>query len=317
MRREQFSFLEISQDPLLTILAIVLLGTVWFVLPDKDRSAPQKIQRPAAPARKTASSLVQLESKIQILKEQIAARQKERGLLQSDLLRGRTSAEQKEENVDPAQMQLSVDKLRSQVEQKQKELADLRVQIQIARRAAEGERDKRDIQAREIARLQNMLKNKQEELDRLKKALDSASVASNSEGFTEMVDSDKKPTFFELVNNQLFFLDSQNYRFESVYFVEGGQRINATRLTRKASAKGESVGNLENAQGPFSKALSGLNPQNERVVFLVHGNSFAILKKARAVTKRRGVEIGWWPFESDQIILTSASHGDKIGSEKR
>jgi outer membrane murein-binding lipoprotein Lpp len=309
MRRQQFSFLEVSQDPLMTILALVLLGTVWLILPGPPRASPPE-RNPAVTAQpdtRMVEDVSRLGARLAQLQNEIEWRRRESKALEDELRKERDAAAKAEGKVQPSEIQTRIYELEREIEKKQKELEELQRQIASAKQQAAAAEDKRKRESSEAAQLQLELKAKQDELESLRKAL---KPQKREGGYKEVFESKKRPAYFELVNNRLFILDPEFYDERQAYYYKGGGVVSATVCTRKASAPGEGAQALANPRGRFLQKLKELDANDQRPVFLVHGDSFEIFRKAREIAEQQSPEWGWWPFNLEKIVFTPPSASD-------
>src|SRR3990172_13411883 len=68
MKKDEFSFFEIFQDPLMTIIALVLLGTVWMIFPGTSKSNNPEVSEMRNENESLMQEVAVLEEKIEKLK---------------------------------------------------------------------------------------------------------------------------------------------------------------------------------------------------------------------------------------------------------
>ncbi len=341
MRREQFSFLEISQDPLLTILALVLLSTLWLIIPsgidssrptgDEERERVRRLEQRkqsleadlqrlqdewrrlgyqvAAPGVNEPVTRTdrELEEKIAAFKADLATRTKQMESLQAELRRLQDSSGGTA--TAAAALQARLDELRKAIEGYRRELDALDLQIQSATQRAAAVRGEQDKSKAELARLQNEERSKRAELEKLQKERSSLEPKPVIQGDAVFKTKKSKTIGIQLANNHLIPMDLDYYEVkESGYIQRNGRNIPAARLCRKAGVLGDDVGGLGTAQSALSKVLSKMDPKTERVMLYVNQNSFEIMRKAIQVISRKGIEVGWWP-DSDESPCYVATGG--------
>ena len=359
--KEEFSFLAIFQDPLLTIIALILMSTVWMIIPMESKPIDPKsyttkeevdsikkdiqlieqrineqqliIQRlirelgwlesqlkeAKAKPKAKKEDIEQIEQMINELRLEIQRKREELSWLESKLKEMKEKIAKAEGKEDIEQIKQKIRELEIKIQSKKQELSWLEKQIKKAKEERAKAKEKEHTLQGLIARLQNELKSILEENKRLEQEIDNMeeATAKSGGGFNPIIKSDKKPFFVELVDNHLFPVDQEHYDEVFGYLeVQGGKIVSAVKKTRKPLISGEDIKRIENPRSDFHKVLGSLNKKEERIVFLVHEDSFEIFRKAREIALERGFEIGWWPHEKDSITFVSAG-GKAIGSTGR
>jgi myosin heavy subunit len=328
MRREKSSFLEISQDPLLTILALVLFCTVSLVIPTGARMAkvPSTEQREEVRqleerrmaleaelrrlkeernqldaqlathslSESESRSIEQHEDRIAALRKQLESRTKQMEALQAELRR-LEDASNAHGGAANAALQARLDELREAIDVHQRELDSLEMQIQAAGERAAAVKAEQDGQKSEIARLQNEAMTKRAALKKLQE--EKGDVDERNNQFTIVGPTQKpKDVQLQLANNRLIPIDLDHYVRESGFVEKNGLKVPAARLCRKSDVLGDDLTTVGTPQSSLSKVLSKVDPKTERLLLLVNPDSFEMLRKALdIISKRKEIEVGWWP----------------------
>lgn len=346
MRRQEFSFLEISQDPLLTILALVLFCTVSLVIPagaklanvpsmenrekvrqleerrmaleaefrrlqEKRSQLDARLATPAIPEAEMRS-LEQQEERVASLRKQLDGRTRQMEALQAELRRLRDASSSQGDLTNPA-LQPNLDELRKTIGVHQRELDSLEIQIQMAIQRAAAAQAEQDRRKSEIARLQNEERAKRAELEKLEKERSKLPVRSDLCGKDLVPTQKEKDVQLQLTQNRLIPIDLEHYVKESVYVQKNGRTIPAAKLCRKSNVLGDDLATVGTPQSSLAKVLSKVDPETERVYLLVNPDSFEMLRRALdIISKRREIEVTWWP-DSDvrPCFVTTGEGGER------
>lgn len=358
MKKDNFAFLDIFQDPLMTIIALILLSTVWMLLPTETESyvnksgvAMEEIASLKDMVRLMEEKIKELEEDILAMKDTLTGLQKEadeyakKGGVNADrteylkkeidalrkVINGKkeelAQLQRKLENLEKTISHLNVkegikrvlaeiEKLKRKIDEGTKELGLLEERIKKAREKMEAAEIQKSAQEGIIAGLQNELETFNDEINRLESEIKSEEKGRIRTGgsFTKVFSSKKKATYIELANNMLFTIDEKHYDVEVGYVRNGGRRVKAAQLTRKASS-GERMDEIEESNSDLSNMIKTINADTQRIIFLLHNDSFEIFRKARTFALDSGIEIGWWPREGNTMVFyLEDGHGINIGS---
>ena len=274
MRKGNADVLEMFQDPLLTIIALILLCTVWMIIP----KTPDPIDPRSFTAQNEIDSLKISQQTIdKLLQEHLAKVEK----LQKEL---EWLESEKKMTLEAA----------NESEQKNALLDSLKAKLESALN------EKRE----EIRRLEQSLPDTNV----------AAPQKLGGGSFTVFKQTDKQQVLIEIVNDRLFPVDDDHYDAESGHYqMKNGSIERRVKATRKSNVRGEDMDKIESFDSAFQKLLRTLNTEEKYIVFLLHSDSFAIFRKAREIAITKGFEIGWWPYNRDAIIF-GGSGGGKIGS---
>lgn len=345
MKKDEFSFFEIFQDPLMTIIALVLLGTVWMIFPGESKSVDPATSTIRGERDSFREEIERLEEKLNILKleyqklfensrelqrtideatgvsdakrqhidlickkikvieDSIKEKREELNQLENELQKIKELLNGTEISGDIESIRVKMNELTQQIERKHKELTELEENIKELSQQVSGNilGQKRS----EVAGLQNELKTLQEDINKLKKELEEQKKGT---GYVELSQTQKKPFYIELANNQLFPVDEEHYEIKYGYLDNEPVSV----WTRKSHIQGESVAKIQVSRNRLYELLKKYNPDENRAYFLVHADSFEIYRKAKKIAQKERFEITWWPYERDSIVLThSSSEGDR------
>ena len=360
MKRDEFSLVEVFEDPLMTIVALVLLSTLWMIFPSESKPVNPEVYYNLDEIDILKKEIESMAGKITQLKLEEQQRSEEVKWLEGvkettrvDDKRNQKNTEemgqeivgmenlikekreelkQLEDKLKIAQEDLNkaegegdtegilanIKKLNEDIERMKKELSLVEGRIIQAKKDLEKEKERKNSQEDLTAQLQNRLKATQDETKKLEaERKGTVSDAVSGGGFKPIFESDRIPLYIELANNQLFPVDEDHYDVNYGYLkIEDGSMVQATKKSRKSQTHGESIEEIERTQSNFYKVLNKLDSKKERIIFLLHSDSFQIFKKARELALKKGIEIGWWPYEDEYLILVSDG-GEGIGSTDR
>lgn len=170
-REEDTSILEIFQDPLLTIVALILLGTVWIVIPSEG---PQPERVPETPRIQEQVDdlrivLKNLDGAIADLLEkmrQLAARLQSLEAARKERLE---ETEKDKRRIDELLKEIA--KLAAMIQEKKKELAWMQERLQAESRKGEQEKEEIGDLERKVSALRQEIEAKESLLRELEKRL--------------------------------------------------------------------------------------------------------------------------------------------------
>jgi len=340
MRAEHSSLVDIFQDPLLTILALVLLGTTWLILPGRPRPAEQEDARSAV----LRDEIQTLEEKSRILSAQLQAAMEQKDRLERLLAaEGGTSRQEPDRNalrqqiallenriqeklkertqleeslrksaaeVEPPGQPTAADllgrakQLRQQNAQLEQQLAQMDAEILAARRAQGMRRAEAEKRSQEIKRLQAERRAKEEVLAGLRERLKSGQHKGGILVREAVETSKSKEAYIMLADNQLLPVDTDHFQVVGRTDVSRGGRVyKAAVITPKPGAKGDDLSTLASPHSKLASFLAEHNPEETRIVMYVDPKSFEMLRRAREIIAEKGFEVSWWPKE-DKFFLS-------------
>ncbi len=128
MKQDTYSILEIFQDPLLTIIALVLLGTVWMVLPGESELVDPKTVITIEKIDFLKKEVETMEEKIQQLELEI--RKLEEKIKWIENMKEKAKSDNEKHNRDLEQIDKELAILRGMLEEKRKELKQLEAELE-------------------------------------------------------------------------------------------------------------------------------------------------------------------------------------------
>jgi hypothetical protein len=283
MKRRPVLSLDMFQDPLLTVVGLILFGTIWAVIPSGK----------TMPSRKEAigpfAQVESLQTETATLREKIATIYMKMALAAERVAERRSTAAKTVE-------------LTKAVAAESARVGELERQVQAAT-AGSARRDAAELldsgkkalallrEELELARLRQNLRAKQGMVSLLeRRALGAPEMGDVVTGnLLSMTPSNKEPRYIEVAEGKLYPMDDFHYKIEQYY--------SYARCVRKKET-GESLDWLR-------VYLRGLDRTGDCVVFLLHGKSFPLFRQARAVILANGFDVGWYPAVSDTIIGSS------------
>lgn len=349
--KEESSLLEIFQDPLLTIIALVLLGTIWMIIPAKSDTSisVQEAQKEMSHLRNEISSL---EKKIEELNQVIQNLETKLNELNAQK-RERAEHAQEVQNIDELiqkirQLQNSIEKKNSELTRLEKELEEarkkakeltiidnimanikeLREEIETKEallkqlqeklkkiKAQQMQAEKGEEQAKQaISDIHREIQNKREEISALEVELQDVRKMAQSGGLGEYSHEKikgKDPVWFEAIKNRVIPIDDKHHNMENYRAVKGGRNISVVKVFPKKSVKGESSQEIIVDSSEFQKELRKHNPQKEYIIFVLHNDSFEVFRRAREICFQNHFNVGWWPQEGP-IYFSSGGEGVSV-----
>lgn len=103
----------------------------------------------------------------------------------------------------------------------------------------------------------------------------------------------------EAAMSQIYLIDSRNYQRQAFKLPDGGEQV--LRI-RKADALGEDSGALDTGDSIWFNGLSELDPNKYYVFFWVREDGFRVFLQARMIAQTLGYPVGWVPIDSGPII---------------
>jgi len=346
MREEECSFLDVFRDPLLTIIALALMSTVWIVIPSgsvepssennalKMEDEIYRLKKEIDLLKKTIDNYM---SKIEILREELYLKEKQlkksgkitKLIQQIDRLKRLINSKNIELNrlkkeleaaTAESKKSLRIHKSIEEIRRIKESIRDKEVQLKILEEKIKSLKRKQTKRVERSNEEQNIIRStqrqielKEQELEKYHYELNKIMKLAQGLGFGEYTESkikDKKPVYFQAIDNRVILIDKDNYDIETHYTMENGQVVVYGRLTKKGSVKGDSITDIVSSISDFQKKLNKCNPSKDYLVFMVNKYSYDVFRKARAIAFQKKFHVGWWPKEGP--IYTSSSGGTKV-----
>jgi peptidoglycan hydrolase CwlO-like protein len=356
VRKEHFSFIETSEDPVLTIAAnailklahLCLFSTMIFMMSGAARQQAEPNDEERAGVSRLEEKKKSVEAEIQRLREEkdridsqratpaaagtensrLQQQDEKIAALKADLAERAKYLESLQKSLPPsagpagdtadAALPAQLSQLRGTIEINKRELDALELQIQAAAEKAATIRGEQDKRKVEIARLQNEERGKRAEIEKLKKKRESLEDSA-VRGIPDGDTKKTKTVGVQLANNHLIPLGTEYYEVkESGYIQREGRKVSAAKLCRKEGVQGDDVATVGTDQGALAKLLGKIDPKTERVMLYVNPNSFEIMRKTIEIISRKGIEVGWWPDpdESPCYVVTADTEGSQLPSQQ-
>ncbi len=345
--RDDDSFLEIFQDPLLTIIAIILINTTWVFIPDveelvdsdshvmademfalkKDvRVIEDKANRLKTENQRKKKELDWLKEKINETKEISREAGKEDELilqkikdLEEEIKRKKDELKQLEDAIKKAKDELAKAKGKEVIEEIQNKIRELEKEIEKKRSELRG------LESQIIKTKRNMV-NSEEKTDEQKRLV--AQLQNKLKALLEEIkkieaeikrlrSGEKSGRGFKSIkdsNKEPIYIELVKNRLFPIdeKHYKGYEYNGNTVIERKTSAKGESIYEIGKLGSAFHKLLNKVNRKKERIVFFVHGDSYKIFRKTREIALKKGIVADWWPYEQDVFVISSGGSGRDI-----
>jgi hypothetical protein len=324
MKEDTFSFVDLFQDPIFTYIALILIGTIWIIIPgqavesnmekdlkakiatvstERDRQAA-KIQDTRREITEKEAAIVDMEhqtkdlqSRAQALQQQTAdldqkINKRKQGLVQTHGGQQQTLPKELKAKDALVKFDKKINDLNQAVAAQGVALGRLEEQLNKAQgSAAENERTRKQ-QEEQKARLEQEMKDKTQQVKLLQDRLNAqAPSAQASAGFKFVREvKNKESVGFEVNEGRVIPIDRKHY---------SGTRVGSQGITiqPKKNVRGEGLKELESPRSEFQKALNKANKNKQFVIFLVRRDSFQAFRQARQLAARKGFAIGWWPLE--------------------
>lgn len=329
MKEDGASFLEIFQDPLLTIVALILLNTTWVVIPERIEPVEhkpsvkrdvisiedkinklkieiqgkqeelkwlkKKIEELNAMLQSGGEDIGQINQKIQELQEELEKKKEELKQLEDALKKAKEELAGLPgvENIE--ELYAKVSKLERETEERRSDLRQLEKQIEIAKQRAVESEVQADTQKKII---DQMIIKRDALLAGIARLETELAKKKTGGGFHSIKQTNKRAYIIELENNRLF---PGFWHGSDANDIKENYNINKyssyAELKRKPTVKGESIEEIKKTTGGFHKILNNkINHNKEYIVFLVCDDSYEIFRKAREIAEEKGVQVGWRPF---------------------
>ena len=297
MRDDGASFLEIFQDPLLTIVALIQLNTTWVVIPDRVDYEDIKSSMKTDEKRPLREDVKSIEGKVALLKSEIMRKQHELEWLKEKI--NELHALSTGSSEDASQIKQKIEELEKELARKKEELKQIEDALKKRKEDLSTIRGIDNVEEiyEKIAALERELEVKHEELHSLDKQIEiarqnavDANVRADEQrkliaplqvqlkalleeikrleneiagigsagGFKPVFESDKEDYYIELVNNCLFPVDDDHYVNEDNRRTYGGITY-ITKNGKKTRKASVSGENINKIGNPESNFNKTLN----------------------------------------------------------
>jgi len=188
---------------------------------------------------------------------------------------------------------------------------------QLAEKAVEGERKKKERLDSEQKELKDRAGKLERELDNLQKELEqfakSAKEVDRSRSKVEfrvprLRTTSKEPYTFECDGGRIYFLatfrggiNEKNYNVQSLGF--------AAIITRKSGAKGDRKDAVGDRDSLFMKAVRRMKKAGHFGNFVVRPDGFDVFRAARKLLWDRGFDVNWAPLGEKEKIIAGGGGG--------
>jgi len=172
MKKSDFSLLELFQDPLFTMIAIVLMGTVWVIIPGKSTPVDPKVyvtQDEIHSLKREVGlkeeNIKQLQTEVQRLKEEI-------GRLESTIS-AKSELDEGKYGKNLEEINQKINEIKNELERKREELKLLEDELKKAKEGLDRAKKKEDIELilARIKQLEKEIEKKREDLGRLEEII--------------------------------------------------------------------------------------------------------------------------------------------------
>jgi len=349
--KEEGDVFNIFQDPLLTLIALILLGTLWIIIP--RGSEPVESIR-----------LSQLQKEVNRLKEEISSldemiRELEGEIQAIEVLEKNVTATKKETEQRINQLTQEVAKLKAIIQSKREEIKKLEMALEEAKKRAEEAKLVKELTQRisklkeEITTKEALLKKLEDDLKKAKETQEEERVKAKGreellnelkheisierekvkmmeeekekyaetlrkragiEAYSTDLVENKEQVAFEAVKNRLVLIDENNYDVETFLTTYNNMIVPAVKYTRKSAVRGESISEIAESTSKFQTMLAKLDPEKHYILFGVQKDSFEVFLKARQIAWQKGFVVAWWPREEGPIY--AGPGGGKVEGRK-
>lgn len=353
--RKETSVLEIFQDPLLILVALILLGTLWIIIP-AERSEPagglsvSQIIKETEKLREDIDSLnakmKELEAELQRLRDEIhvieisekdtkeeeaIANQKvnqleqEMNNLRKIIQNKKAELKRLEKELEEARKQAEDAKLAEELDRKLKELKEeidnkegfLKTLEEKMRMARESQKTREEEQRRHLGEMQHQVDAEKKKIKELEKEKGELErfVPGGIGTYSPDLVENKEQVTFEAVNNRLVLINEKNYDIEAFRTMHNGKIVTAAKLTRKGSAVSEPINKIIESGSEFQKELGKLDPQKHYIFFGVQRDSFEVFLEARQIAWKKGFVVAWHPLNEGPIY--AGEGGEEVEGRSR
>ena len=282
------SLFDLLQDPMLTLLALILFGTLWIVIP----------------GGKSISGITPWQ-----LREQIHELDKIIATYENNYWNLMTTKARLEMKV-PSLIQDENVELLIKIQDLQTRITDLRTAIESRSTDLKNIRSTKAKKSKELDKDRKMKNELEEEIK-----LETARVREVSERkrelssflerrtgvpvYSEHATKKKNQIAFEAHNNQLYYFSLKNYNKPNW----NGEII------RNRRAAGEKIWEIKRKDSIFQKVLDNAYSESQYIYFFVRSDSFDIFLHARLIAEQKGFLVGWTPSDEGLFVRSLGEEG--------
>ena len=259
-------FLNIFQDPILTLVALVLVSTLWVQIP-----------HPSTPDTQLSSlqeELFEHEQKIDNINQIKSNLQQE-----IQKWRDRLSVNKSNKDESSKNQQQEITAMRSDLYELQHQVTEMEDEVdanQHRLRQMDEQPKKADTQYTEYT----------------------TDLTEGKKGFRFMLSRNK--IFRETAENY-----ESNYHIQQVFGNKNGQQAVYAELKAKSVVTGEDGDEIKSLESEFQKELERHNPEKEFIIFELHSDSFKTFRVARKIASKKGFASDWDPMRQTTYICIS------------
>lgn len=336
--------LGIFQDPLLTIVALILVSSLWAIIPgDSAQNASDdgridflkeianlkeqireieitilnitgeieqiKMKLPKAKRESSDERIKQedqLVEQIAELNSQIQAKKIELAALQEKVKALKDSSKQKEE-IEEIEQRIA--ELRDEISRLEALLTKLDVELSNLDESLRKQDSVLQEQSTNQIQLQHqidLLKEEQLKLAGECQEIDESLQRNKGIGiYSEAVSANKEAIIVEVRLNMLYYVNDKNYDYEVYNVMRDGKPSKVVKLTRKSYIQGESIQKIGQPMSEFQKCINEKTPESNYFMFTVHPDSYEAFLAARQIAWQKGFAVGWLPWDEDSIYAGS------------
>lgn len=191
MKRTEFSLLELFQDPLFTMIAIVLMGTVWLIIPGKSTPVDPKVYAAQDTNQSIKREIELMKEKMKQLMLEIERLKEEVRGLESRIDRAKDEKDEPKHARSLEEVNQKIREIMNEIEKGREKLKLLEDELKRAREALSGVNEKGEIEIlrAKINKLEKEIERLRESLRQLEEALKKA--RQKSEKAKEIQDAQK------------------------------------------------------------------------------------------------------------------------------
>lgn len=294
---EENEFLKILQDPLLTLLGLILFGMLWIIVPGnyalKDSISFVELRKQTTMIERAIKDYEDKfhQEKIKLVEKQNAVKYQNSELATKALLSEVQDLEERAKN------------LKLQIRSQTGFIYTLRNLLQESDENIENfvkwlERDRNQLQD-QISTVRQQVKFLRDSKNKLENQAKNMTRASRAEILPE---EGQSVIFLEADGREIFWILKPNYEF-----VELDQDAFLNVAVRSTSANGERDWEIERGFSVFQQVLQDVEPSRAVLYFYVRQDSFDVFLKARLIAERYGFSVGWDPKPEGPILFSTRS----------
>ncbi len=350
--KDDFWFLTIFQDPLLTLIALILFSTIWIIIPKEPGGHGGDVQNSGAKVQREINKLTtqirEKQKRVEWLRARLVT-------LKNLLNKDRNSAKANRGQVRPfsaeteqlkdlirkekdklrelnerlieaekvrkiskevKKLRREIDRTKMKISENKKMLVSLRVDLKKAEERAAQSKTLAAKRVQEIEKLKRLISIVRKDIEKYGRERHQIQrMVKKLPGiapYSKRAMEGKKRLYFEVSENKVTIINQDNYEVEVFHTVNGGRIVTAAKLTRKESV-GDAIKRFCQKDSLFQKKLSRYNPEKHGVVFIVRSDSFDAFIKAREIAWKRGYVVGWKPMDGPIYVTSDGGGGELPG----